>query len=130
MIRTATKVFIHDSICYGPLDSSLFVQAKEEVQEMMKEAYQLFLKSASPPPPAGKPDTTGNSEREHHQETGNSMKELNHPKGSRLKMEQEVTGSIIVKKEFEPVTANQERLLETVQHITANQKRPEHLHYR
>ncbi|XP_062865680.1 axin-1-like [Trichomycterus rosablanca] len=141
IIKTATKMFIRDSICRGQLDSTLFVQAKEEVQERMEDAYQLFLKSdvfLTPSPFSNsieqetindKQEETGSSGRElkDNQETGNDNKEL---KSKR----QEVPGFLpeLMNRESESetdlTTANQERLIESdFQQATANQKRPEHL---
>ncbi|XP_047658976.1 axin-1-like isoform X2 [Tachysurus fulvidraco] len=45
-IKPVTKSFINERVCGSQLDSALFQQAKQEVQEVMEvEVYPVFLKS-------------------------------------------------------------------------------------
>lgn len=76
-IKAATKSCVRERVCHMQLDSTLFEQAKQEVQEAMEaEAYPVFLKSDIFLTYAREICTEAENRNSHKQETGSEKKEL------------------------------------------------------
>lgn len=76
-IKTVTKSCIHERVRHIQLDSTLFEQAKQEVQEAMEvEAYPIFLKSNIFLTYTREICTEHENHNCHKQETGSGNREL------------------------------------------------------
>ncbi|TTE81779.1 Axin-1 [Bagarius yarrelli] len=122
-IRAMTKNSLCERICHLELDSALFLQAKQEVQDGMEaEVYPLFLKSylfltnAQETCIEQKVQTW--ELNTHKQETGNDQQEMN------SSMQEPESG----KKELKQKTENKQRevLQFFPEQVETNHKRPEH----
>lgn len=142
-IKPVTKSFINERVCRSQLDSALFQQAKQEVQEVMEvEVYPVFLKShvflTYTQEICNEWENHQWDLNSHKQETGNDKKEpINSEQEANSKQETEIDKQEVNSKVQEPKSGKKEvqrflpELVEKIEWaeseiVPANHKTSEH----